>query len=142
MTSDEAANARPSWIFGLGDCAASVLVGVATALVVRLLVTPRWDMVLAMVVGMVVGTIIHLVVGLLVTPLLVALEAMVPAGLTGMYGGMYFAMRDVMHPVPVPIQHAAIVGALAGVISFGAVSIYDRMIRGVVFYTRAAGRHE
>jgi hypothetical protein len=125
-----------SWWYAAGDCLASVVVGVATATAIRHIVTPHWDMVLAMAAGMVIGTVIHLVVALLLTPLIGALEATVPAGLTGMYGGMYFAMRDAMHAEPAPVHQAAVIGAVLGLIAFVVVSLYHRAICGVVFDAR------
>ncbi|MHB9004385.1 MAG: hypothetical protein ACYC6C_10040 [Coriobacteriia bacterium] len=131
--SDEA---RASCWFAAGDCLASIAVGAGTAAAIRLVVTPHWDMVLAMVAGMVLGTVVHLVVAVLLTPLIGALEATVPAGLTGMYGGMYFAMRDAMHGEPAPVHQAALIGAVVGLITFVAVSLYHRAIGGVVFDAR------
>ena len=125
-----------SALFGFGDCFASASVGLLTAAAVRAVITPKWDMVIAMLVGMLIGTAVHLLVGLVLTPLIGALEAMVPAGLTGMYGGMYFAMRDAMQTQG-PLSDSLAIGAATGAGAYVLVCAYDRVVRGVVFDSRA-----
>ena len=47
-------------LFSIGDYLAGMLIGVATTLAVRSIVSPGMDMVLAMLIGMAVGTVVHL----------------------------------------------------------------------------------
>ena len=51
-------------LFSIGDYLAGMLIGVATTLAVRGIVSPGMDMVLAMLVGMAAGTVVHLLLGL------------------------------------------------------------------------------
>jgi hypothetical protein len=63
-------------LFTIGDCLAGMLIGVATALVVRALVWPGMDMVIAMLIGMAVGMVLHFVIGLSLSALLGMFETM------------------------------------------------------------------
>ncbi len=83
-------------LFPIGDYLAGGVTGAATAVGVRLAVSPDLDMVIAMLIGMAVGMVVHLVLTVLLAPVLDAFHVMVPGGLIGMYGGMMFAMRDTM----------------------------------------------
>ena len=87
-------------LFSIGDYLAGILIGVATTLVVRSIVSPGMDMVLAMLIGMAAGMIVHLPLGLILSPLVGMFETMMPASLIGMYGGMLFGMRDSMAAGP------------------------------------------
>ena len=88
-------------LFTIGDYIGGMLIGVATALVVRALVSPGMDMVIAMLIGAAVGMILHLILGLLLSPLLGMFETMMPGSLVGMYGGMLFAMRHTAAWAPI-----------------------------------------
>ena len=68
-------------IFVFGDYLAGMLIGALTALVVRAIVWPGMDMVIAMLAGMGVGMVLHLVVGLVLSPLLGMFETMIPASM-------------------------------------------------------------
>lgn len=119
-----------SLLFVLGDYAAGVLTGAATATVVRAVVWPGFDLALAMLLGVGIGTFTHLAVATLLSPLLGVFHVMVPGSLIGMYGGMLFAMRDAMQPVS--STHAIGVGVLFGVVLTATVRLYDRALRGAV----------
>ena len=119
-------------IFAIGDYLAGMLIGVVTALVVRAVVSPGMDMVIAMLLGMLLGMIVHLVFGLVLSPVLGMFETMMPASLIGMYGGMLFAMRDSMAAGSTTLGAAALVGAVFGAIIVLGVKIYDRALRGLV----------
>ncbi len=119
-------------LFAIGDYIAGMLIGVATALVVRALVWPGMDMVIAMLIGTAVGMILHLILGLVLSPLLGMFETMMPGSLIGMYGGMLFAMRDSMAAGSATLDAAALVGAVFGAIVVLGVKIYDRVLRGAV----------
>jgi hypothetical protein len=122
-----------SYYFGLGDYAAGALTGVLTALVVRGVIGPHWDMVLAMLVGMALGMIVHLLLGLLLTPLLGAFEVMIPGAMIGMYGGMLFGMRDSMQYADISLRTALAVGALFGLLVVFGVHWWNRQLRGEAF---------
>lgn len=118
--------------FTIGDYLAGASIGVATAMVVRLAISPGLDMVIAMLVGAAIGLIIHMALGLILSPVLGLMETMVPGMLIGMYGGMLFGMRDSMGAGSRTLLAAAAVGALFGVIVVLGVKIYDHCLRGTV----------
>jgi len=122
-------------IFVFGDYLAGMLIGALTALVVRAIVWPGMDMVIAMLAGMGVGMVLHLVVGLLLSPLLGMFETMIPASMIGMYGGMLFGMRDSMAAGSQTLAAASAVGALFGVVIVLLFHVYDRILRGAVVDT-------
>jgi CheY-like chemotaxis protein len=122
-----------AWLFGAGDCLASVLCAVVTALAVRTVVSPAWDVALAMVAGMAIGTVVHLALGLLAAPALGVVQSMIASGVAGMYGGMLFGMRDAMHAGPTPWHHVLWVGIAFGLLVYLGVAALDRVARGVVF---------
>ena len=119
--------------FVLGDYVAGGLTGVLTALAVRAIVGPDWDVVLAMLVGMVVGMMTHISLLLLLVPLLGTFEVMIPGSMIGMYGGMLFAMRDSMQQAQVPLSTALAVGVLFGLVVVFGIRWWDRQLKGVVF---------
>ncbi len=120
-------------LFSIADYLAGILVGVATTLVVRGVVWPGMDMVLAMLIGMVAGMIVHLLLGLILAPLVGMFETMMPASVIGMYGGMLFGMRDSMAAGSLTLASAAAVGAVFGAIVVLGIKVYDRILRGAVF---------
>ena len=75
-------------LFAIGDYLAGILIGIVTALLVRIVVWPGMDMVIAMLLGTALGMAVHLFLGLILSPLLGMFETMVSASLVGMYGGM------------------------------------------------------
>jgi hypothetical protein len=119
-------------LFTIGDYLAGALIGVVTALAVRLIVAPGMDMVVAMLLGMAVGMLLHLLLGFLMAPGLGMFQTMLPGSLIGMYGGMLFAMRDSMGAGSQTLAAAAAVGALFGLIVVAGMKIYDRSLRGTV----------
>src|SRR5574341_610455 len=119
--------------FRLGDYVAGALTGVLTALAVRAIVGPDWNMVLAMLVGMVVGMVTHISLLLLLVPLLGTFEVMIPGSMIGMYGGMLFAMRDSMQQAQVPLRTALAVGALFGLVVVFGIRWWDGHLKGVVY---------
>ena len=119
--------------FRLGDYLAGALTGMLTALVVRTIVGPQWDMVVAMLVGMAAGMLIHLTLLLLFIPLLGTFEVIMPSAVIGMYGGMLFGMRDSMQQSYVSLNTALVIGALFGLLVVLGIRWCDRQLRGVVF---------
>ncbi len=119
--------------FRIGDYLAGALTGGITALAVRMLVGPQWDMVLAMLVGMAAGMSVHLILLLVLVPLFGDFEVMMPGALIGMYGGMLFGMRDSMQQAYVSLGLACAVGVLWGVLVVSAVRWLDHQLKGEVF---------
>lgn len=116
-------------LFTLGDYLAGGLTGAATAVVVRGIVNPELDMVLAMLIGMAAGMVVHLSIGVALSPLLGLFHCMVPGGLIGMYGGMFFAMRDTMQHHPGSLGRVVVVGIVFGLVVTAGVRLYDRAVQ-------------
>jgi hypothetical protein len=116
--------------FQIGDFLVGMLVGVLTALAVRVLMWPGIDMVIAMLIGMGIGMVIHFVIAFLVGPLLGMFQTMIPASVVGMYGGMFFGMRDSMEAGSATYGAAALVGAIFGAVVVAALKVYDRALHG------------
>jgi hypothetical protein len=122
-------------LFVIGDYLVGALLGGATSLVVRLLIWPGMDMVVAMIIGMGLGMILHFVLGFVVSPLLGMFETMMPGTFTGMYGGMFFAMRDSMAAGSRSMTAALLVGAGFGIAVTIAMKLYNLALRGPVLET-------
>ena len=89
-----------SGLFLLGDYLAGAVIGAVTAVAVRSLIAPGFDLALAMLAGIGLGTLVHLVVGLMLSPLLGMFHVMVPGSLIGMYGGRPPNCRDCFEQEP------------------------------------------
>ncbi len=124
--------------FRLGDYLAGALTGGLTALAVRMLVGPQWDMVVAMLVGTAAGMTVHLLLLLVLVPLVGDFEVMMPGALIGMYGGMLFGMRDSMQQAYVSLEMACAVGVLWGLLVVLGVRWLDQQLKGEVFVEREA----
>ena len=57
-------------LYQIGDYLGGAVIGVATALIVRLIIWPGMDMVLAMLLGLGLGTLISTVLGYMLSPML------------------------------------------------------------------------
>ena len=119
-------------LYQIGDYLGGAAIGVATALIVRLIIWPGMDMVLAMLLGLGLGTLISTVLGYMLSPMLGIVETMIPGSLTGMYGGMLFAMRDSMAAGSRRMAASLVVGAIFGPLVTAAVKIYNYVLRGAV----------
>lgn len=128
-----------SLYFRIGDYLAGALTGGVTALAVRMVVGPQWDMVLAMAVGMTIGMSVHLSLLLILVPLLGDFEVMMPGALIGMYGGMLFGMRDSMQQTYISLSMVLAVGILWGLLVVLGVRWWDRQLKGEVFNAPEAG---
>lgn len=122
-------------LFVIGDYLAGMLVGIVTALGVRMVVWPGLDMVIAMLMGMAIGMVLHLILALILGPLIGMFNAMIPASIIGMYGGMFFAMRDSMAAGSRTITAAIVVGAAFGALVVAGVQYYGWTLRGAVVDT-------
>ncbi len=118
--------------FQIADCLGSAAIGAVTALVIRTVILPGMDMVLAMLVGIGVGMIVSLLMGYMLAPLIGIIDVMVPGSLTGMYGGMLFAMRDSMAAGSRTMAASLVVGAIFGLLVTAAVKVYNYALRGTV----------
>jgi hypothetical protein len=116
--------------YQIGDCLAGAVIGAVTALIVRIIIAPGMDMVIAMLIGGGVGMIMSLLISFLLSPLLGIVETMVPGSLTGMYGGMLFAMRDSMAAGSRTMTAALAVGAIFGIVVTAVLKFYNRALRG------------
>ena len=116
--------------FQIGDFLVGMLVGVLTALAVRVLMWPGVDMVIAMLIGMGVGMVIHFIIAFALGPLLGMFQTMMPASVIGMYGGMFFGMRDSMDAGSASWGSVALVGAIFGAVVVAALKVYDRALHG------------
>jgi len=119
-------------LFQIGDYLAGAVIGVTTALIVRAVIWPGMDMVIAMLIGGGIGMIVSLLIGFLLSPLLGMIETMVPGSLIGMYGGMLFAMRDSMDAGSRTTAAALVVGAIFGIVVTAAIKFYNHALRGIV----------
>ncbi len=128
-----------SLYFSIGDYLAGALTGALTALAVRAVVGPEWDMVVAMLVGTTLGMSVHLLLLLVLVPLLGDFEVMMPGAVIGMYGGMLFGMRDSMQQASISLGAALAVGVLWGLLVVLAVRWWDRQLKGEVFNAPEAG---
>lgn len=85
--------------FIAGDLVSNIIAGILIALSAALLISPGWNMLIAMAVMMALGMISALLLSLALGILFGAMEIMVPVMLTGMFsgmsGGMWLAMTDV-----------------------------------------------
>jgi len=119
-------------LFQIGDYLAGTVIGVGTALIVRVIIWPGMDMVIAMLLGIGFGTIVSLLLGYMLSPMLGIVETMIPGSLTGMYGGMLFAMRDSMAAGSRTMTAAIVVGAVFGIVVTAAMKSYNYVLRGTV----------
>ncbi|SRR5690606_31734585 len=114
--------------FVIGDLLANILVGLFVGWITWLLVSPGWNMWLAMVVMMVLGMVLA---GLLFLPLgvfLGAMEVMIPTMLGGMLSGMVIGMWCAMAPLSGPAATA--LGGACGLLAIVAVWIANHSLRG------------
>ena len=85
--------------FVLGDVACALVVGGVAGALGASLVSPAWNMWLAMGVGMVAGMLVATPLAFAFLPLFGAMEVMVPAMTCGMFSGMWMAMAGAMRPL-------------------------------------------
>ena len=114
----------------LAEYGAGALIALATAIPIHALISPDWDVALAMLVGGAIGMVAHALLGAVLAPLIGMFQVMIAGSLIGMYGGMLFAMRDAMQAVSwTQVNAAAIV---FGVVVVAGVQLYDRALRSRV----------
>ncbi len=117
------------FVYVVGDFFASLVIGVIVGLVAWYLVSPGWNMWLAMFAMMALGMVLGLVLYFPIASRLGAMEAMIPAMYTGMWSGMVVGMIGAM--MELPMRHAAELGAACGVAEIIFIWIANSILRGV-----------
>jgi hypothetical protein len=120
--------------FVAGDFLANLLVGAIVGLVCWAIVSPSWNMWIAMFAMMPVGTVVGLIMFFPIGIKLGAMEVMVPLMFSGELSGMVVGMGAAM-AVLTPGQ-AALLGAASGMAGIFFVWAANTLLRGV---TREVG---
>ena len=120
--------------FVLGDFLANLAIGAIVGLICWAIVTPAWNMWLAMFAMMPVGTIAGLIFFFPVGMKLGAMEVMVPMMFSGELSGMVVGMAAAM--AALTAGQAALLGAVSGMAGIFFVWAANTLLRGV---TREAG---
>lgn len=119
----------------MGDFLANLVIGVIAGLVAWAIVGPHWNMWAAMFTMMALGMVIGLVIFFPVGIQLGAMEAMIPAMYTGMWAGMVVGMMSAM--IPLPMWHAAQMGAACGIAEIIFIWIANTILRGIIRQPKA-----
>ena len=114
----------------VGDFLVSLLIGVVAGLAAWALVSPVWNMWAAMAAMMPLGMVIGMVIYFPLGSRLGAMEAMIPSMYTGMWAGMVVGMMSAM--MPLPLRHAAEMGAACGIAEIIFIWIANSILRGVI----------
>jgi hypothetical protein len=113
----------------VGDFLANLALGALVGLVCWAIVSPDWNMWIAMVAMMIVGMVIGFL-GFIATAIkLGAMEAMVPLMFTGMLAGMVVGMIQAM--TPLSLEQALSHGAVCGIAGIAFIWTCNSMLRGV-----------
>lgn len=121
--------------FVVGDFLANIAIGAIVGLICWAIVSPSWNMWIAMFAMMPVGTIAGLILFFPVGMKLGAMEVMVPMMFSGELSGMVVGMAAAM-AVMSPGE-AALLGAVTGAAGIFFVWAANTLLRGV---TREAGK--
>jgi hypothetical protein len=113
----------------VGDLVANVVIGAIVALVAWLIVSPGWNMWLAMISMMALGMVLGLAMFFPFSIKLGAHETMIPAMYTGMWAGMFVGMIAAM--MPLTMRHAAELGVMVGAAEIVFIWIVNTLLRGV-----------
>ena len=111
-----------------GDFLASLLIGTLAGLAAWALVSPDWNMWVAMAAMMPLGMVIGMALYLPLAARLGAMEVMIPAMYAGMWGAMVVGMMSAM--TYLPWQHAAQMGAACGIGEITFVWVANVVLRG------------
>jgi hypothetical protein len=120
--------------FVVGDFVANIAIGAIVGLICWAIVSPHWNMWVAMFAMMPVGTIVGLIFFFPVGIKLGAMEVMVPLMFSGELSGMVVGMACAM--AVLPAGSAALLGAVTGMAGIFLVWSVNTILRGV---TREAG---
>jgi len=113
----------------IGDFLASLITGVVAGSVSWLIVSPSWNMWLAMFAMMFVGMIVGMILFFPFSIKLGAMEAMVPLMFNGMIAGMAVGMSAAM--MHMPYAEAVQVGAVSAVGGLFFIWAANAALRGV-----------
>ena len=119
----------------VGDFLANLIIGTIAGVIAWSIVSPGWNMWVAMLAMMALGMVVGLVLYFPFAIRLGAQEAMIPAMYTGMWGGMVVGMMSAM--MPLPLNHAAQMGAACGIAEIVFIWIANTILRGVTRPARA-----
>lgn len=115
--------------YAVGDFLAALFIGAVSGLVAWAIVSPVWNMWLAMFSMMALGMVIGLVMFFPLAAKLGAMEAMIPAMYTGMWAGMFVGMLGSM--MDISWRHAIEIGAACGVAEIILIWIVNTILRGI-----------
>ena len=115
--------------YAVGDFLAALVIGIVAGLAAWLIVSPAWNMWVAMFSMMALGMVIGLVLFFPIAAKLGAMEAMIPAMYSGMWAGMFVGMLGSM--MPVGLRHAVEIGAACGVAEIIFIWTANTILRGI-----------
>jgi hypothetical protein len=115
--------------FVLGDLFANILVGAVVGWLTALIVSPGWNMWIAMFVMMPVGMLLSMLLWMPMSIYLGAMEVMLPTMFTGMFSAMVIGMDAAMAPMAsaVAFKHGAVIGLVVIV----AIWVVNNSLRGI-----------
>lgn len=114
--------------FVLGDLFSNLLTGGLVGWLAWLLISPSWNMIVAMILMMVLGMIVAIILWLPVSIFVGAMEAMVPMMLTGMISGMVVGMW--LTNEYLAASSSFYIGTVCGLISIVVIWIFNSALRG------------
>lgn len=121
--------------FVAGDFLANLAVGAIVGLIAWAIVSPSWNMWIAMFAMMPVGTVVGLLLFFPIGMKLGAMEVMVPLMFSGELTGMVVGMAAAM--AAMTASEAALLGAVTGAAGIFFIWAANTLLRGV---TREAGK--
>ena len=121
--------------FAVGDLLANIAIGAIVGVICWAIVSPSWNMWIAMFAMMPVGTIVGLLLFFPIGMKLGAMEVMVPMMFSGELTGMVVGMGAAMYVLS--LRDAVLLGAATGLVGIVIIWIANSILRGV---TREAER--
>jgi hypothetical protein len=121
--------------FAVGDFLANIAIGAIVGVICWAIVSPSWNMWIAMFAMMPVGTIVGLLLFFPIGMKLGAMEVMVPMMFSGELTGMVVGMGAAMYVLS--LRDAVLLGAATGLVGIVIIWIANSILRGV---TREAER--
>jgi hypothetical protein len=118
---------RPFYV--IGDFVANVVIGTIVGLVCWAIVSPSWNMWLAMFAMMPVGTVVGFFLFFPFAIKLGAMEVMVPLMFTGELTGMVVGMGGAMYELS--MRDGLLLGAATGAAGIVIIWIVNSMLRGI-----------
>src|ERR1700733_12993554 len=114
--------------FALGDFLANIAIGAVVGLICWAIVSPSWNMWIAMLAMMPLGSIVGLLLFFPIGMKLGAMEVMVPLMFTGELSGMVTGMGAAMYVLTA--RDALLLGAACGLGGILVVWIVNSLLRG------------